>query len=105
MKTHDLCVGINRWTDETGQPRTQWLKIGAMFQSDTGNISIKLDAIPIARNEDGDLWISAFVPKPREDKAAPGYVANQAPVVQAPIPQQQMSAPVPNVPDDEQIPF
>ena len=104
MKTHDLCVGISKWVDrESGQERTQWMKVGAMFQNEKGNISIKIEAVPIGRNDDGDLWLSAFVPKPREDKVAPGYVANQPPVVQQPIP--QMSAPVQEVPDDESIPF
>jgi len=58
----DICTGRS---DRDG--KTRWTKIGAMFPAKQGDgFAIKLDALPIP-NEKGEVWLSAFVPKDRDD--------------------------------------
>lgn len=59
---YDLCTGRK---DKDG--KTRWTKIGSMFPSKQGEgFAIKLDALPLP-SETGEVWISAFVPKDRDD--------------------------------------
>jgi hypothetical protein len=51
-----------------GEEKKRWLKCGVVFKSEKGNYSMKLEAIPTKRNENGEMWFALFVPKPREDK-------------------------------------
>ena len=53
-----------------GEEKKRWLKCGVIFKSEKGNYSMKLEAIPTKRNENGEMWFALFVPKPREDKPA-----------------------------------
>lgn len=58
---YDICTGRD---DRDG--KTRWTKIGVMFPAKSGDgFAIKLDALPLP-NKDGDVWIKAFVPTPRE---------------------------------------
>ena len=43
---------------KTGQEKTSWLTIGKVFQKDDGNLSLKLDSIPVNFNG----WVSFFDP-------------------------------------------
>lgn len=78
---YDICTGRK---DNTG--KTRWTKIGAMFPAREGDgFTIKLDALPIP-NEKGEVWISAFVPRERDDQghkpasAGRGYAAKDDPL-------------------------
>jgi hypothetical protein len=61
-----------------GQEKTRWLRIGVLFQKDSGAYSIKLDAVPVGQEFDG--WVQVFEDKPRggapEYKAAPARLKN-----------------------------
>lgn len=47
--------------------KTRYTKIGAMFPAREGEgFALKLDALPIP-NDKGEVWISAFVPRERDD--------------------------------------
>jgi hypothetical protein len=59
---YDLCTGRK---DKDG--KSYWTKIGVMFPAREGDgFSIKLEALPLP-NEKGEVWISVFVPRERED--------------------------------------
>ena len=51
--------------DRDGKAR--YTKVGTMFPRKEGDgFSLKFDALPLA-NEQGEVWVSAYPPKPRED--------------------------------------
>lgn len=55
--------------DKDGKKR--WTKIGVMFPSKQGEgFSIKLEALPLP-NTEGEVWISAFVPRETHGNGAP----------------------------------
>lgn len=55
-------------TDKDGKKR--WTKVGVMFPSKQGEgFSIKLEALPLP-NAEGEVWISAFVPRDRDEAPA-----------------------------------
>jgi hypothetical protein len=59
---YDLCTGRK---DKDG--KSHWTKIGVMFPAREGDgFSIKLEALPLP-NEKGEVWISVFVPRERDD--------------------------------------
>ena len=61
------------YTDKTGAEKVRWHHMGVCFQNDKGQLSIKVDSIPL--NWDG--WISLFEPKPKDGTQQP----NQAPAL------------------------
>ena len=73
-KIYDVCVSTGSYTDQNGQEKQRWMNVGVMFKNDTGYVSIKLEAIPTKRSDDGFLWLSCFAPKEREQKPQqPGF--------------------------------
>lgn len=69
---YDLCSGK---TNADG--KTFWTKIGTMFPAREGDgFSIRLDSYPLP-NEKGEVWIKAFVPRPREDQPTRSAKADQ----------------------------
>jgi hypothetical protein len=59
------------YTGADGEEKTRWMKVGVIFKSDKGSYTMKLEAIPTRRNEQGELWLNLFVPQKREQKPAP----------------------------------
>ncbi|EIM25726.1 hypothetical protein [Microvirga lotononidis] len=56
-------------TDKDGKKR--WTKVGVMFPSKQGEgFSIKLEALPLP-NAEGEVWISAFVPRENDGQGRP----------------------------------
>lgn len=52
-------VANGTYTDKkTGQEKTSWLTIGKVIQKDNGNLTLKIDAIPVAF----DGWVQFFDP-------------------------------------------
>ena len=69
-KIYDVVTSTGTYNDpQTGEEKKRWLTVGVVFQNDAGYVSMKLDAIPTKRNEEGDMWLSLFVPKAREQPA------------------------------------
>lgn len=58
---------IGTYKNAQGEEKARWHQMGVCFQNDQGNLSLKLDSIPV--NWDG--WVSLFEPKPKENKPAP----------------------------------
>ena len=46
MEVKNICVG-NKFTDKSGQEKTQWKTIGKMFVKEDGKTSILIKSIPI----------------------------------------------------------
>lgn len=60
---YEVKTKVGKYTKD-GVEKTRWHTMGKCFENDEGNLSIKVDSIPV--NFDG--WMSLFVPKPREDQ-------------------------------------
>jgi len=58
------------YKDRNGEEKTRWHHMGVAFVNDKGQLSSKIDSIPL--NWDG--WMSYFEPKPKD-----GTVAASAP--------------------------
>ena len=65
MKKFDVVAANGEYTDQEGQPKTRWLNCGVVLESDKG-YSLKLECIPVRRNDKGELWFQLFEPKPRQ---------------------------------------
>ena len=63
----DICVSTGEYTDNQGQAKKRWLKLGAAFEDDHGNISFKLDALPMPK-ADG-TWLKLFKSQPTQQPA------------------------------------
>ena len=79
-KIFDVMVSTGSYTGDDGQEKQRWMNVGVMFKNDSGYVSIKLEAVPTKRNEQGELWLSCFAPKPYQpkDQRQSGFTA-QAP--------------------------
>ena len=72
-KIFDVCTSTGSYTGPDGSEKQRWMNVGVMFKNDSGYVSIKLEAIPTRRNEQGELWLSCFVPKEKEQPAQQGF--------------------------------
>ena len=82
----DVCTG-RKYQDNQGQEKTKYTKIGTWFENDQGQLSVKLDALPMP-DEKGECWLKLFVPQPQDGQQAPPQ--QQQPQQQrAPQPAQQ----------------
>ena len=74
--THDVVVSTGTYTDNQGQEKKRWMKIGAVFtDQETGNMSIKLDALPMPK--ESGTWLKLFR-KDNQQQQAPQH-PNQYP--------------------------
>ena len=60
-KIHDVVATIGESTDREGNTKKRFQKCGAAFTNDEGQISIKLDAVPITPDWSG--WLSLYPKK------------------------------------------
>ena len=65
----DVCTG-RKYQDNQGQEKTKYTKIGAWFENDQGQLSVKLDALPMP-DEKGECWLKLFVPQPQDGQQPP----------------------------------
>ncbi len=56
-KTHKLLGTTRTWKDTDGQTRKQRVECGAIFTSETGRLSVRIEAIPTTAAFDG--WLAA----------------------------------------------
>ena len=69
----DVCVITGSFQDQNGNRKNRYVKLGAWFQdAQTGNISVKLDALPMPRIKQGNqgeieqvCWLSLFEAQPQ----------------------------------------
>ena len=64
---YEVCGSAGTYKAQDGSEKTRWVKAGVVFKNDKGYVSLKLDAVPTRRNENGELWLSLFVPQKKDD--------------------------------------
>jgi single-stranded DNA-binding protein len=83
-KIKELAVGVRKYTDQSGQEKTQWENIGAIFKNEEGKsfISIKRTFNPAGvpnPDQKDSIIVSMFEPKdPNAAPAAPAKPAASA---------------------------
>lgn len=67
----DAVVSTGEYIDNnSGQTKKRWTKVGAMFRdTESGNISIKFDVLPMPKN--GECWVKIFKKDEQPQQAAP----------------------------------
>ena len=66
MKMYDVVSGRK----VMGQDKKRWTNVGVAFEDGDGKITgIKLNALPL-QNENGEVWLSLFEQKPRDNVQA-----------------------------------
>ena len=66
MKMYDVVSGRK----VIGQDKKRWTNVGVAFEDGDGKITgIKLNALPL-QNENGEIWLSLFEQKPRDNVQA-----------------------------------
>ena len=66
MKMYDVVSGRK----VIGQDKKRWTNVGVAFEGDDGKITgIKLNALPL-QNENGEIWLSLFEQKQRDNVQA-----------------------------------
>lgn len=58
--THEVVATIGEYKNRDGETKKRYIKVGAAFTSDDGNISIKLDAVPLSNEWSGFLSLYAI---------------------------------------------
>lgn len=66
---YDAVATIGEYTNHQGETKKRYTKIGAVFENDEGNLSLKLDSVPVGPNWTG--WISFYEPRDNRQPPAP----------------------------------
>lgn len=61
-----LVASNGKYTNGEGQTKKRWQRVGTLFKGDDGEISVKLDCLPIGPEFSG--WLNAY---PIEDQDQP----------------------------------
>jgi len=78
--THDVMATVGTYKNKDGEEKKQYIKCGAAFTHEGGNISIKLDAVPVTPDWSG--WLSLFEKRdyePQGERHASGNRAQSNP--------------------------
>jgi len=65
-KKFDAAVSTGEYTAADGTTKKRWMNVGVVFENDNGQLSLKLETVPVGPGWSG--WISFFTPK---DKPMP----------------------------------
>lgn len=63
-RVYDAVVVTGSYTNKAGDEKKNYSKIGTVFENDKGQLSLKLDLLPLGKEFSG--WINFYEPKPRE---------------------------------------
>jgi len=66
-KIYDAVATVGEYKNSQGETKKRYVTVGSVFENDEGQLSLKLDAIPVGSNWSG--WVSFYEPKQRD--AAP----------------------------------
>ena len=66
-KKFDVVATVGEYTAKDGSTKKRYMNVGVCFENDEGQLSIKLETIPVGPNWSG--WLSLYEPKERD--AAP----------------------------------
>ena len=64
--SHDVVATIGKYKDAQGNEKKRYTNIGKAFTNEDGNMSIKLDTVPVGPEWSG--WISLYEAKPRDER-------------------------------------
>lgn len=76
-KKFDAVYSGEKYTDRDGNEKTRYQNIGVVFENDKGQLSMKLESIPVGFSG----WINFYEPKEQDNKQQAGraqQAANQA---------------------------
>ena len=62
-KIYDVVATVGKYTDKQGNEKKRYVNVGAVFENDQGQMSIKLETIPVGPEWSG--WLSMYEPKER----------------------------------------
>jgi len=68
-KIYDAVATIGEYKDRNGETKKRYVNVGSVFENDKGQLSLKLDAVPVGQDWSG--WISFFEPKERDGHRNP----------------------------------
>ena len=102
IKKYDAVATIGEYKDRNGETKKRYVNVGSVFENDKGNLSLKLDAVPMGQEWTG--WISFFEPKERDASKNPmgGTDRTAAEATRRPVGQQVATQ---AEEEDETIPF
>jgi hypothetical protein len=67
-KKFDAVATVGEYTDSQGNKKKRYLNVGAVFENNKGDLSLKIESIPVGGDWNG--WVSFYVTKesqPRQD--------------------------------------
>ena len=62
---YEAVATIGEYKDRNGETKKRYVNIGKVFENDKGQLSLKLDTIPVDPNWSG--WVSFYEPKERQE--------------------------------------
>jgi hypothetical protein len=84
-KVFDVVAVTGKYTDRNGNEKSRYQPCGAVFENDRGNLSLKLEALPVGSEWSG--WLQLYEPKEpnqaqqrHQQQKANGYQDDQADV-------------------------
>lgn len=63
ITSKDAMVATGEYEDRDGNKKTNWLKIGTLFENDEGKQTMLLEAVPVGIT--GPVWVKFFEKKQR----------------------------------------
>jgi hypothetical protein len=91
-KIYDAVATVGKYTDSQGNEKKRYVTIGAVFENDKGQMSMKLESLPVGPEWSG--WVSFYEPKAQNRQES-----------QRPAQQRQAPARSSNTDTEEEIPF
>lgn len=71
----DVCATCGTYQDQQGNAKSRFVRIGSWFENDKGELSVKLDALPMAslnpKSNEMECWLKLFVKKDDQQQQAP----------------------------------
>lgn len=67
-KVFDAVATVGEYKDSSGNTKKRYVNVGAVFENDKGQMSLKLETIPVGPNWSG--WISFYEPKAKDSAQA-----------------------------------
>lgn len=52
---------VGKYNDRDGNEKRRYLNVGAVFENDQGQLSLKIEAVPVGQDWNG--WVSFYAPK------------------------------------------
>ena len=64
-KLYDVVKAAGKYTDRDGNEKTRWINCGMIVKNQHGNLSLRLDVVPVGVPSDGDvgMWFALMEPK------------------------------------------